>query len=73
MKLKLRAKELSPATLVGLTIALLLPIPPYRQPFLHLLMTAWGLSWISAWESIGLISKLMVIVVLPLLVVDWER
>ena len=73
MKLKLRAKELRPATLVGLTIALLLPIPPYREPFLHLLMTTWGLSWISAWETIGLISKLTVIVALPLLVVYWER
>lgn len=72
MKLKLR-KELSPATLVGLAMALLLPIPPYREPFLHLLMTGWGLSWISAWESVGLISKLTVIVALPLLVVYWER
>jgi uncharacterized protein len=73
MKLKLGRKELSPATLVGLTIALLLPIPPYREPFVHLLIAAWGLSWISAWESIGLISKLMVIIALPLLVVYWER
>lgn len=71
--MKIRGKELSPATMVGLTIALLLPIPPYREPFIHLLMTAWGLSWISAWEFIGLISKLMVIIVLPLLVVYWER
>jgi uncharacterized protein len=73
MKLKLRTKELSPATLVGLSIALLLPIPPYREPFLHLLVRGWELSWISAWESIGLISKLTVIIVLPLLVVYWER
>ena len=73
MKLKVRARELSPATMVGLTIALLLPIPPYREPFLHLLMTAWGLSWISAWEATGLVSKLTVIIALPLLVVYWER
>jgi CAAX protease family protein len=72
MKLKIRSKELSPATLVGLAMALLLPIPPYREPFLHLLMSAWGLSWISAWEFIGLISKLTVIIALPLLVVCWE-
>jgi membrane protease YdiL (CAAX protease family) len=72
MKLKLGRKEMSPATLVGVTIALLLPIPPYREPFVHLLIAAWGLTWISAWESIGLISKLMVIIVLPLLVVYWE-
>lgn len=36
-------------------------------------MSVWGLSWISAWECIGLISKLMVIIVLPLIVVYWER
>src|SRR5271169_1622710 len=35
-------------------------------------MTVWGLSWISAWETIGLISKLIVIIALPLLVVYWE-
>ena len=73
MRLKIRGKELRPATMVGLTIALLLPIPPYREPFVHLLMAAWGMSWISAWEFIGLISKLMVIIALPLLVVYWER
>ncbi len=72
MKMKLQSKGLSPATLVGLSIALLLPIPPYREPFLHLLMRSWGLSWISAWEFIGLISKLTVIIALPLLVVYWE-
>jgi CAAX protease family protein len=72
-KSKRHSKELSPATLVGLTIALLLPIPPCREPFLHLLMTGWGLSWISAWELIGLVSKLLVIITLPLLVVYWER
>jgi membrane protease YdiL (CAAX protease family) len=60
-------------TLVGLTIALLLPIPPYREPFVHLLMTGWGLSWISAWELVGLVSKSLVIITLPLLVVYWER
>ena len=68
-----RQSKLSPATLVGLTIALFFPIPPYREPFLHLLMTGWGLSWISAWELIGLLSKLLVIISLPLLVVYWER
>ncbi len=73
MKLKLRGMELSPATLVGLAMALLLPIPPYREPFLHLFMTAWGMLWISAWETVGLISKLTVIIALPLLVVYWER
>jgi len=73
MKLNLRSNALSPATFVGLTIALLLPIPPYREPFLLFLMTDWGLTWISAWESIGLRSKLIVIIVLPLLVVYWER
>ena len=62
-----------PVTLVGLTIALLLPIPPYREPFVHLLMTGWGLSWISAWELVGLVSKSLVIITLPLLVVYWER
>jgi membrane protease YdiL (CAAX protease family) len=72
-KSRRRSKALSPATLVGLTIALLLPIPPYREPFLHVIVTAWGLSWISAWESIGLISKLVVITAIPLLVVCWER
>ena len=36
-------------------------------------MTGWGLSWISAWELIGLVSKLLVIITLPLLVVYWER
>lgn len=64
---------MSGATAIGLAIALLLPIPPYREPFLHLAMRVWGLSWISAWESVGLVSKLAVIVALPLLVVDWER
>src|SRR5260370_37093557 len=68
-----RGKELGPATLVGLTIALLLPIPPYREPFLHLLMTDWGLSLIAAWRCVGLVSKLLVIMALPLLVVYWER
>jgi membrane protease YdiL (CAAX protease family) len=69
---KSSSKALSPATLVGLTIALLLPIPPYREPFLHLIMKAWGFSWISAWEFVGLISKVAVIIALPLLVVYWE-
>jgi uncharacterized protein len=64
---------LSPATGVGFTIALFLPIPPYREPFLHLIVRVWGLSWISAWETIGLISKIVVIIALPLLVVYWER
>jgi hypothetical protein len=68
-----RGKGLSAATMVGLAIALLLPIPPYREPFLYLLMTGWGLSWIEAWESIGLVSKLVVDIGLPLLVVYWER
>jgi membrane protease YdiL (CAAX protease family) len=36
-------------------------------------MTGWGLSWISAWELIGLVSKLLVIITLPLLVIRWER
>jgi len=36
-------------------------------------MTGWGLSWISAWELVGLISKLLVIVTLPILIVYWER
>ncbi len=36
-------------------------------------MTDWGLSWISAWECVGLVSKLVVIIALPLLVVYWER
>jgi hypothetical protein len=70
---KRHRNALNPATLVGLTIALLFPIPPYREPFLHLLMTGWELSWISAWELIGLISKSLVIITLPLLVVYWER
>jgi hypothetical protein len=68
-----RREEPSPATVVGLMIALLLPIPPYREPFLHLLMRGWGLSSISAWECVGLVSKLVVITALPLLVVCWER
>jgi membrane protease YdiL (CAAX protease family) len=68
-----RTETLSAATAVGLAVALLLPIPPYREPFLHMLMRAWGMSWISAWESIGLVSKLTVIFVLPLVVIYWER
>jgi uncharacterized protein len=72
-KSRLRVSVLTPATTVGLTIALFLPIPPYREPFLHLLMRVYSLSWISAWESVGLISKLTIIIVLPLLVVYWER
>jgi membrane protease YdiL (CAAX protease family) len=36
-------------------------------------MKVWALSWISAWESIGLISKVAVIIAIPLLVVYWER
>ena len=66
-------KALSRATAVGLAIALLLPIPPYREPFLHLLVKDWGLSWIEAWETIGLIAKLIVVIGIPLLVVYWER
>ena len=58
---------------MGLTIALLLPIPPYREPFLHLLIKDAGLTWIEAWELIGLIAKLTVVVGIPLLVVYWER
>jgi membrane protease YdiL (CAAX protease family) len=68
-----RGKALSAATFVGLTIALLLPMPPYREPFLSPIMKVWGLSWIAAWESIGLISKTVVIIAIPLLVVYWER
>jgi membrane protease YdiL (CAAX protease family) len=36
-------------------------------------MTGWGLSWISAWELVGLFSKSLVIFTLLLLVVYWER
>ncbi|MGA7870739.1 MAG: CPBP family intramembrane glutamic endopeptidase [Candidatus Binatus sp.] len=36
-------------------------------------MKVWGLSWISAWESIGLVFKIAVTIALPLLVVCWER
>ena len=68
-----RDKALSRATAVGLAIALLLPIPPYREPFLHLLVQDCGLSWIEAWESVGLIAKLLVMVGIPLVVVYWER
>jgi membrane protease YdiL (CAAX protease family) len=71
--LRPRYSASSAATAVGLTIALLLPIPPYREPFLHLLIKDAGLTWIEAWELIGLISKLTVIVGIPLLVVYWER
>ena len=63
----------NPVTLAGLTIALLLPIPPYREPFLHLLMARFGMSWMSAWELVGVISKLAVIIGIPLLVVRWEH
>ena len=58
---------------MGLAIALLLPIPPYREPFLHLLMTRFGMSWMSAWEFIGVISKSIVIVGIPLLVMRGEH
>jgi membrane protease YdiL (CAAX protease family) len=68
-----QARAWNRATSVGLAIALLLPIPPYREPFLHLLMKDWGLSWIEAWEFIGLIAKLTVALGIPLLVVFWER
>jgi uncharacterized protein len=67
------ARGASGATAVGLAVAMLLPMPPYREPFLGLLMKEWSLSWIEAWEFIGLISKLTVIIAIPLLVVYWER
>jgi membrane protease YdiL (CAAX protease family) len=70
---KRSASSITLATAVGLAIALFLPIPPYREPFLHLLINTYGLSWISAWESIGVVSKMTVILGLPLLVVYWER
>ena len=36
-------------------------------------MTQFGMSWISAWELVGVISKLVVIVGIPMLVVRWEH
>jgi uncharacterized protein len=68
-----RVSSIAPATAIGLVVALFFPIPPYREPFLHWLISAYGLSWISAWESIGVVSKLTVIIALPLLVAYWER
>lgn len=40
---------------------------------MHLIRIGWGLSWISAWELVGLISKLLVITAIPAIVVYWER
>jgi len=40
-------------TLVGLAIALMFPIAPFRQPFLFLLVAYGRFSWITAWEGIG--------------------
>jgi len=61
------------ATLVGLFIALLFPIPPYRQPFLHLLIVSTGLPWMTAWETIGIVFKITTVVAIFFIVKDWER
>ncbi len=38
-----------------------------------MLMARFGMSWMSAWELVGVISKLVVIVGIPILVVRWEH
>jgi hypothetical protein len=60
-------------TLIGLAIALLFPIPPYRQPFLHLLIAYAGVSPMTAWEMIGTVFKVATIVAIPFIVIQRER
>jgi len=61
------------ATLVGLAIALLFPMPPYRQPLLHLLIVYAGVSPMSAWEMIGTVFKITTIAAIPFIVIQRER
>ena len=61
------------ATAVGLAIALLFPIPPYRQPLLHLLIAYAGVAPMTAWELIGTIFKIATIVAIPFIVIQRER
>ena len=70
---KLHWSSPSIATLVGLTIALLFPIPPYRQPFLYLLVAYGHFSWITAWEGIGTVFKTATVFAIFFIVIEWER
>jgi len=67
-------RSLSPlVTLAGLAIALLFPIPAYRQPFVHLLMVHAGLSWITAWELTGTGFKIAAVAAIVFIVVCAEQ
>jgi membrane protease YdiL (CAAX protease family) len=59
-------------TLVGLAVALLFPIPPFRQPFLSLLVTYGRVSWITAWAAIGTAFNIAAVVAIFLIVIEWE-
>jgi len=61
------------ATLVGLAIALLFPIPPYRQPLLYLLLAYAQVSWMTAWELIGTFFKITTVVAILFIVIKGER
>ena len=61
------------ATLIGLVIALTLPITPVRQPFLYLLVTYARVSWITAWEGSGAIINTAAVLAIIFIVTQWER
>src|SRR6202023_1442340 len=51
---------------------LLFPIPPYRQPFLYLLVAYARVSWITAWEAIGTVFKIATVVSIFFIVSECE-
>ena len=59
-------------TLVGLAIALLFPIVPFRQPFLYLLVASAGVSWTMAGEWVGMVFQIATVVAIFFIVVEWE-
>ncbi|HEY2104335.1 MAG TPA: CPBP family glutamic-type intramembrane protease [Candidatus Binataceae bacterium] len=70
---KLQRSSLPIATLVGLAIALLFPITPFRQPFLYLMVAYGRVSWITAWASIGTVFNLAAVVAILFILIRWER
>jgi membrane protease YdiL (CAAX protease family) len=75
--LRLPAERFWPSTpkttLAGLVIALLFPIPPYRQPFLNLLIVYAGLLWIVAWETVGTAFKITTVAAIFFIVSNREK
>lgn len=59
-------------TLVGLAIALLFPILPFRRPFVYLLTAYARVSWITAENVVGIVFQIATVVAILFIVIKGE-